>query len=299
MAAFDPIAIGFETTVVIDPGTKKETMPRIKGHRRSFIYVLPALLMALSILHCTSKRQSKNLNASVPPKIVLSEALLQSDSYRIEPAIAAFEQMERDSPSAKGGIIFTGSSSIRLWETLHEDMAPLEVVNRGFGGSIIRQVSFYADRILLPLEPKLIVLYCGENDICNDVYSHEEPLENFKDFVAIIHHSLPQTRILFLNMKPSPLRWEYWPKFQQGNRLIEEYSEKQPLLDYLDISTTMMAADGRTKPEIWKSDSLHMNAIGYEGWTQTVQPVVARIWKEISETPVPNGRRPPSEQRKP
>lgn len=262
-------------------------------HRRPVILLVPALLLALSLLQCTNSRKGKELNASVPPKINLSDALLQ-----FEPAIAAFEQMERDSPSTKGGIVFTGSSSIRLWESLQEDMAPMEVVNRGFGGSIIRQVSYYAPRILLPLEPKLIVIYCGENDICNEVHGHEEPLQNFKDFVAIIHHSLPRTRILYLNMKPSPLRWEYWPKYQKGNRLIETYTRDQPLLDYVDISPTMMAEDGKTKPEIWKSDSLHMNEIGYEGWTKTVKPEVARIWKEISESVAPVERRPRSNPRK-
>lgn len=268
-------------------------MPLLQGQRRPVVYIVPALLLVLSLWQCTGGRQGKSLNNSVPPKITLSPAEL-----KFEPAIAAFEQAELDSPSAKGGIVFTGSSSIRLWESLHQDMAPLQVVNRGVGGSIIRQVSYYADRILLPLEPKLIVLYCGENDICNEVSSHEEPLQNFKDFVAIVHHTLPQTRILYLNMKPSPLRWQYWPKYQQGNRLIEDYTRDQPLLDYLDISLTMMGANGLTRPEIWKADSLHMNDLGYQGWTRTVQPEVARIWKEISENTVPVDKRPGAAPRK-
>jgi lysophospholipase L1-like esterase len=264
---------------------RKKQMPRIQRPARVAFLILSALLLALTAQYCTGHREARSLKGIVPPKITLSEAEL-----KFEPEIARFEQMEKDSPSAGNGIVFTGSSSIRLWETLLPDMAPLEVVNRGFGGSIIRQVSYYADRILLPLHPRLIVIYCGENDICNEVTTYEEPLQNFKDFAAIIHFSLPRTRILYLSMKPSPLRWQYWEKYKNGNRLIEEYAKNEALIDYLDISAGMMGDNGKTRPEIWKSDSLHMNAIGYESWTSVVRPEVARIWKEIQQS-TPDKRR--------
>ncbi|MEM0995982.1 MAG: SGNH/GDSL hydrolase family protein [Bacteroidota bacterium] len=265
--------------------------PRTNSPYR-ILRALTAGLIVFGLAACKSKPREA-LSASVPPKVDL-----KSTEQMFEPDIARFEQMERDSPSAKGGIVFTGSSSIRLWETLEADMAPLPVINRGFGGSIIRQVSHYTERIVLPLQPKLIVLYCGENDIANDVYPHTDPLQNYQDFVAIIRHHLPDTPILYLAMKPSPLRWPYWEKFARGNRLIEEYTQREADLEYIDVSEVMLGVDGRPQPEIFVSDSLHMNADGYAQWTALIRPAVERLWEKVNAPGQKADQRPRGTQRK-
>ncbi|HHG83456.1 MAG TPA: hypothetical protein ENJ82_01805 [Bacteroidetes bacterium] len=254
---------------------------------RPFWALIFGLALVLTLLIFPACKGGKApLAGSVPPKIYISAA-----EHNYEKAIIAFEKMEQDSPSTKGGIVFTGSSSIRKWETLVEDMAPLPVINRGFGGSIIRQVSFYANRFLIPLAPQLIVFYCGENDICNDLSSHTDPLRNFKDFTAIIRYYLPQTHILYLSMKPSPLRWQYWEKFSKGNELIRAYTETDEKLRYLDVGEIMIGEDGRPKTHIWVSDSLHMNEAGYADWTNIVRPVVRSMWENVRQQPVNKEKR--------
>jgi lysophospholipase L1-like esterase len=205
--------------------------------------------------------------------------LTETDSERqFEQEIQTFEREEADSPSTRGAIVFTGSSSIARWKTLSHDMAPATVINRGFGGSGIRQVTFFAPRILLPLKPKAIFFYCGENDICNDHSKATQPLEDYKNFVALIRQHLPDARVYYIGMKPSPNRWKYWDKFQEANRLIQEFSKEERGLRYVDLSKSMLAADGFPRKDIWLQDSLHLNELGYQLWTSQLKPLV---WSEF------------------
>jgi hypothetical protein len=82
-----------------------------------------------------------------------------------EPAITAFETQDRRQPPKPGQVVFAGSSSIRFWHTLAADMAPIPVLNRGFGGAHLRDVLRYADRIVTPYRPQAVVVYAGENDL--------------------------------------------------------------------------------------------------------------------------------------
>jgi hypothetical protein len=52
-----------------------------------------------------------------------------------------------------------------FWRTLADDMKPLDVINRGFGGSQIAQVNHYVARIVINYRPRAVVLYAGENDL--------------------------------------------------------------------------------------------------------------------------------------
>ncbi len=201
---------------------------------------------------------------------------------QFEPEIAALEAKALEGNEPRDGIVFAGSSSIRKWDSLTSDMAPLPVVNRGFGGAIIKQVTHNATRMIVPLRPKLIVFYCGENDIANDKYPAEMPLNDFKTFANAMRQKLPGTGILFISMKPSPLRWKYWAKFQQSNRLIQSYIETQKRMWYVDVGKAMLNRQGFARPELFLSDSLHMNQEGYALWTRILKPEVARHFDELS-----------------
>lgn len=200
--------------------------------------------------------------------------LLEEYEHQYEREIEIFEEQEAENPSPKGGIVFTGSSSIRMWKTLEEDMAPLPAINRGFGGSTLRQVNAYSERIIFPLEPSLIVLYCGENDIAMAGQTPEETHQDFLDLVELYRYRMPETPILFVSMKPSIARWKYWDQFEAGNKTMKAICDQEDYLTFIDVGPAMLGENGEPRPEIFIKDKLHMNALGYEDWTRLVRKEV-------------------------
>src|SRR5918993_184530 len=120
------------------------------------------------------------------------------DLLQWEPEIRAFEQTDRQSPPPTGGIVFAGSSSIRLWKTLAGDFAGLPVLNRAFGGSQIREGTAFADRIVIPYRPRLIVFYCGSNDVVSG-RAVPDVVDDLRTFVGRIHVPLPRTRLIYIS----------------------------------------------------------------------------------------------------
>ena len=192
-----------------------------------------------------------------------------------ESSIRAFEEADRVHPPKPGGIVFTGSSSIKLWHTLADDMKPLYVLNRGFGGSQIADVNQYAGRIVIPYRPRAVVLYAGENDLSGRWSKSPETVSgDFKRFVEIIHSRLPDTWIYYVSMKPSPLRWSNWDKLKKTNQMIEAFCRTQDRVQFIDVSAAMLNANGQPRSELFGSDPLHMNAQGYSLWTAIIKPVL-------------------------
>ncbi|RMG77866.1 MAG: hypothetical protein D6714_19200 [Bacteroidetes bacterium] len=206
----------------------------------------------------------------------------QKPSTRFEQEILDFEAADKKQFPPKNAILFTGSSSIRMWKTLEKDMAPLPVINRGFGGSTIPEVIQYADRIIFPYEPQIIVLYCGENDI------HEKTLpeivvQNFKRFVQIVHEKLPETQIVYLSMKPSPARWDEWNKFEVGNLMIQKFAQAHDKVHFLNITRPMLIKGNGPDPHIFLDDSLHMNQHGYVRWTALLKPYLQKLYRPTTQ----------------
>jgi lysophospholipase L1-like esterase len=194
-------------------------------------------------------------------------------SQPFQSEIEAFEAADRAHPAAPGGVMFLGSSSIRLWKGLAEDFPNLPVVNRGFGGSTIPDSTRYTDRIVVPHKPRLIVFYAGDNDIAAG-HSPERVLTDFKAFVSGLHERLPETRLLFISIKPSPSRAKFFPEAKEANRLVREFIETDPKLAYVDVWTPMLGEDGQPREELFGPDRLHMNRKGYELWTSILRPLV-------------------------
>jgi lysophospholipase L1-like esterase len=186
--------------------------------------------------------------------------------------IAAFEKWDRQNAVPRDAILFVGSSSIRLWQTA-ESFPDLPVINRGFGGSTIADVNRYADRIVVKYKPRLIVFYAGDNDIAGGK-SPQQVFSDFKLFVAHASKELPESRVVFLSIKPSPSRAEFWPKVREANSLIEEFVKSNPQLTYVDIATPMLGDDGKPRKELFLDDDLHMNEVGYRIWVEVVRPVL-------------------------
>ena len=194
---------------------------------------------------------------------------------RWEADIAAFEAQDQAAAPAPGGVVFVGSSSIRLWETLAEDFEGIPVVNRGFGGSEMGDALHFADRIILPYRPRLVVVYAGDNDLWAGK-GPQEVFEDFRSLVRAIHGELPETRVAFIAVKPSVARWSIADRVRETNGLISGYAESDPLVDYIDIFTPMLGPDGTPRPDLFVEDGLHLNARGYDVWESVVEPFVRR-----------------------
>ena len=154
-------------------------------------------------------------------------------------------------------------------------MKPLQVINRGFGGSQIAQVNQYASRIVLPYQPRAVVLYAGDNDLAwPSSKSPEQVFEDFRQFVEIIHTKLPETWIYYISIKPSIRRWSNWGNCQKTNDLIADYIRTQPRVQFIDVDQAMLDAQGKPRKELFRWDGLHMNAAGYAVWTSIIKPVL-------------------------
>ncbi len=189
--------------------------------------------------------------------------------------IARFKKMDRRTPPPPGVIVFTGSSSIALWDTLEKDMAPLPVINRGFGGSKIKQVAYYVDQIVIPYHPRAVVLFAGTNDIAwPKPKTAQEVFEGYVQFVNAVQAALPETPIYYVGITPAPSRRQYWPIVQEANRLIEARTQTDPRLHYIDLTEHLLRPDGTPNPKFFRIDKLHPNAAGYVVWTSVIKPIL-------------------------
>jgi len=185
-------------------------------------------------------------------------------------AIDKLTQNDHEHPPAPGGVVFVGSSSIVMWKNLEHDFPDAGVIKRGFGGSELADSVFYADRIVIPYQPRAVVLYAGDNDLAAGK-TPETVIADFQAFVAKVHGALPNARIVYIAIKPSPSRWNIHDKMERANRGIAAECAREPYLRFVDVYTPMLGANGEPRPELFREDRLHMNEAGYALW----RPLVA------------------------
>ncbi len=192
------------------------------------------------------------------------------DFARWEKEIAGYEASDRSNPPPKGGALFTGSSTIRLWKTLASDFPDHKVINRGFGGSEIVDATHFADRIIFPHEPKQVFLRSGGNDIHGGRLP-EQVAADFADFVRVVHDRLPNTEIVYIAVNPAPAlgRERQIPAL---NKKIREQAVQMPRVSFVDAYDISLTPDGRGRPEIFVADRLHFNAHGYKLLAEAVRP---------------------------
>ncbi len=187
-----------------------------------------------------------------------------------EKEIQAIEQRDREKPPPGGGIVFAGSSSIRLWDVA-KSFPGLPVANRGFGGSQIADVTHFADRLVLKHKPRVVVFYAGDNDIAAGK-SPAQVAGDFRAFAATVHRALPKTKVVFLAVKPTPARWKLFDVQQKANALVESYCRGNEWLAYVDVVKPMLSADGKPRLRLYAKDGLHLSEDGYKVWTELVTP---------------------------
>jgi len=197
----------------------------------------------------------------------------QSPVHKWETEIKKFEESDRQNPPAKGAVLFIGSSSIRMWQSLAEDFPGIKVINRGFGGSEIADSTFYVDRIVIPYQPKVVILYAGDNDLANGK-TPQQVFEDYKAFVSRVQEKLPATKIAFISIKPSPARASLLQSMKDANGLIKAYASSDKRLMYIDVFTPMLGRDENPRPELFSPDRLHMNKEGYSLWKSVIAPYI-------------------------
>ena len=194
-----------------------------------------------------------------------------ADPHRFENEIAAFEAANKTNSPPKNAILFLGSSTIRRWTNLARDFPGHKVFNRGFGGSQLSDSVYYFDRIVLPYKPKMIVLYAGSNDI-NAGKTPETVADDCKAFVRKVESALPDTKVAFISINASPSRWKDVEKVKQANRQIADFMAKNEKLIFIDVFPAMLDPEGKSRPELYVEDRLHLNAKGYAIWTPIIAP---------------------------
>ena len=185
--------------------------------------------------------------------------------------VAAFASADEASPPPDAPIVFVGSSSIRLWDSLAADMAPLRVLNRGFGGAQLPHLLHHVDETVARYLPSAVVVYAGDNDLAAETgKTATDVARDFSTLAATIHAYVPGARIYFLSIKPSPARWARWPEMQRANELIERHCRSDERLVFLDVATPLLE-DGVPRSDVYRFDGLHLNEAGYREWKRVVR----------------------------
>lgn len=189
---------------------------------------------------------------------------------RREKELAAYDAADRAAPPARGGIVFVGSSSIVDWDVARY-FPDLRITNRGLWGSSLADAVQNVERLVLPYEPRLVVLYAGENDIDAGRLA-EQVAVDFERFVRAIHAKLPRTMIVYVGIKPSPDRWPQIDRMRAANRMIRVFCERDDRLAFLDVDGAMLGWDERPRRNLFVDDGLHLSPQGYQLWSTLLRP---------------------------
>ncbi len=200
------------------------------------------------------------------------------DPLEWQEKVEAFESDAALEPPPTDAALFIGSSSIRRWDTLHEDMAPLPVIKRGFGGSRLFDSVYWADRLVLVHDPAVIVMFSGTNDLKGDEpKSPERVCMLFEQFVARIRDRECDAPIVYIAISPSKKRIEHFDLVLETNRQIASHCESDASLHFVDTAAGLLNESGQPDMQWFDEDELHLNARGYALWTACIKPLVMRL----------------------
>ena len=191
-----------------------------------------------------------------------------------EISIEQFVEWDKKNAFSQNGILFIGSSSIRLWPT--KKYFDYNIINRGFGGAHLSDINHYFDLIVSKYKPKIIFLYAGDNDIAAKKTPNRF-LRDYQKFVRLVDDSIPDCSIIFIPIKPSPARWKYWGNMKKANNLVSEYIKKSSNQYYIDTAGPMINDSGRPISSLFISDSLHLSSEGYDLWSNIIHPLLEQV----------------------
>lgn len=186
--------------------------------------------------------------------------------------IKAFQKLDSLEPPPKAPIVFTGSSSFRMWTDVQKDFPKHTIVNRGFGGSTLPDVIRYEEETIFKYNPKQVVIYCGDNDLASsDTVTAKTVFARFKQLFTDIRTRLPKASVVYVSIKPSPSRWRLKEKMLEANALIKSFLGKKKNTAFADVWTPMLDGEGKPIADIFKEDKLHMKPEGYAIWAKVLE----------------------------
>jgi hypothetical protein len=194
----------------------------------------------------------------------------QTPAERWTRALAEFDAADRATPPPQGEVLFLGSSTIVDWDTA-KAFPGIRIVNRAVWSSSIYDFVRHVDRMVFPYAPRLIVIYAGDNDINAGATSEQVAVE-FERFVFAVHARLPQTRIVFIGLKPSLQRWPLVYRMRATNDLVRQFCEHDDLLAFIDVDSAMLGWDEKPRKELFVEDGLHLSPQGYALWSTLLRP---------------------------
>jgi lysophospholipase L1-like esterase len=192
------------------------------------------------------------------------------DTTKWKAAIDKFLAADEAQPTEPGGILFVGSSSIVMWD-LEKSFPGKGYLNRGFGGSEVADSVHYFSDLVTKHKPRLVVFYAGDNDIAAGK-SPEQVHEDFQAFTKKLGSDLPDTKLIYIAIKPSIARWKLADKIREANALIKAECEKNEKFTFLDVWPVMLNDEGEPREDIFLGDGLHVNDKGYEAWVELIGP---------------------------
>ncbi len=185
---------------------------------------------------------------------------------------------DQANPPADGSILFIGSSIWRLWSTVEQDMAPLPVYNRAFGGSQTPDMLRHFDALVVPHKPRIIVYYCGSNDV-NAGQPADAIAGRIHEFAARVGQSLPGTKMIFASINRSPDKEKRWDVVDAVNaRVRDSFTKEFAYLSYVELNTALFDAAGKARVELYLPDLLHFKPPAYVAFTEILKPVLGRAW---------------------
>lgn len=204
--------------------------------------------------------------------LVLVSATLQlAETARAQPAqpenrferqVLAYEAADRTEAPSPGAILLAGDSQFFRWKTLAEDLPGFTIVNRGIDSFQTSDLIQYADRLVLPHRPRMIILHVGGNDVHNGK-TPQRLLADFQAFVTKVRAALPGVPIAFSSITPGPGRWDEADRRKAANQVIKDYIATQPGLHFIDLWDAMLTPEGKPREDIWVADRVHPNHAGY------------------------------------
>lgn len=222
--------------------------------------------LSIVMLSCLVLAASFTARAAEP-----ADDAVAKHAAKFEKEIKAFEEADRKAPPPQGAVLFVGDSAVRMWKTVAQDFPEYKVINRGFGGSELADSVYYADRIVIPYHPRLIVLKAGGNDLSGGK-TPERIAADFKLFVQAVRSKLPDVRIAYQSTNPNVARWKQKEARLQTNALIKAIVAEGTNLDFIEVWTPFLDAQGNPRPELLLKDGMHWNADGYKVLAEIVRP---------------------------
>ncbi|SFZ96353.1 Lysophospholipase L1 [Chryseobacterium limigenitum] len=187
--------------------------------------------------------------------------------------IQNFKKLDQENAPAKDAILLVGSSSFTKWTDVANYFPDKTIINRGFGGSRLTDLNYYANDLLSPYQPKQIIVYCGENDFAdNHKLKAKEVVTRYKTFYKKIRDKFPNIEVDYISIKYSPSRESLWPQMKEANKKIAAFMKKEPNAEFIDITKAMEDANGNVRKELFVEDMLHMTPEGYQIWTKVMNP---------------------------